>query len=76
MQGTLSQKYPGSKLVGVSLIDAITKEEWVAIAFYLAQRVSAEGQEIKTIIEEFNTLCDNQIIAKKKLVEPCRYKSR
>lgn len=57
------QKYCGSALVGIELLTAITKEEWAAIAFYLASRLSEHP--IEEIKDEYNALIDAQIINKK-----------
>jgi len=64
---SLRQKYAGTIALGQIVTDQISKEEFAAIAFYLAQRISGEGNEIETVIQELGTLMDNQIIRSRKV---------
>lgn len=67
MQG---RKYIGSQYLGCELVDKITKEEFAAIAFFLAARLDVHGVGSNSIIiDEYNSLITAKIIDKK-LIEP------
>jgi len=59
-----ASKYLGSQLIGEEIVDKITKEEFAAIAFFLAQRLGGQSEK-QIIIDEYNSLCDNGLIFKK-----------